>query len=584
MKKIVIIDSGYSGKNSKIIGGSWIKKEKNKIIEDVDYSDNIIHGTLITNIFLRNTNNCEFYILKIFDDNETDVDLLIYALYKIYNELNPFLIHMSIGIGFSEKIKKLHNIIKKLYKKNIIMIASFSNDGSISYPAYFDEVIGVSSQMNGGKISNFYFCNNLKINIIMNDVTQRIKYYNNNYYYVNGSSFLSPYISCEIINKCEKMTFNEILFFLKSLSFKTIDFPNHQYIKKFKIKKNTNAVIFPYIKETNTILRESKYTNINIIDIYDFPQFGKIGKLINNYKIKNIYNLNLENIDLIIVGHLDLAYKYISKNYFINLFKKIKKYKIKVYSFSNLDYLNLNFKFKYYYPKINKNNIPFFNHNKLHTLDIPSICIAGTSSKQGKFTLEIKLINLFKKNKYNVLSILTEPSGYLLDNSLVFNIGYNSDISLSNDELISIINEEINHAQKTNDFDLIITGTQSQCIPLELNNLEDIPKYNEALIYGVNPDYYILCVNINENVENIIRHIKYLESITISKVICLAFFPFIRTTVNIGNAFIKNNIYEIKQYVNFLKKYFSLPIYDLTNDKDIMKIYNLILKYLLKGE
>lgn len=323
--------------------------------------------------------------------------MLIYALKKCLYEIKPFLIHMSIGFDFSKRNEDLHQIIKKLHQNNVILVASYNNNGSICYPAYFDEVIGVDCGIANGKLNDYIFCCDKKINIIMNNVVQRIQRNDHEYDIVNGCSFVSPYISILIINKfyeCTNYSLHDVLNYLEICSFQSIKTKNNNklQVKNYNKKK---AIVFPMNKEINTLVMNSSLLDIEILDIYDFPHLGHIGDHIDNYIVKNIFNIERDDFDLIIVGHLNIIEKYIKKKDIFKVLFKFANTK-EFYSFSDLSHYGIRFK-NIFYPTISSENVPYYNMNKLHKFNYPVVAIAGTSSKQGKFTLQLKLINHFKK-------------------------------------------------------------------------------------------------------------------------------------------------------------------------------------------
>lgn len=57
-------------------------------------------------------------------------------------------------------------------------------------------------------------------------------------------------------------------------------------------------------------------------------------------------------------------------------------------------------------------------------------------------------------------------------------------------------------------------------------NIGNNSPYQRELLLAANPDAIILCINYYDDVEYIERSIKYIESLSTSKVIALSMFPF----------------------------------------------------------
>lgn len=128
------------------------------------------HGTLVTGVIGAITNNkkgiagiadkADIIVVKAFDaDRETDTDMLISTLeYVARNYPQIDVINMSLGtvetMDDASK-KKFQKAVNALVDKGVIIIASAGNEGNslVSYPAGFDNVIGV-----GGTSSNKVKC------------------------------------------------------------------------------------------------------------------------------------------------------------------------------------------------------------------------------------------------------------------------------------------------------------------------------------------------------------------------------------------------------------------------------------------
>ena len=158
---------------------------------------------------------------------------------------------------------------------------------------------------------------------------------------------------------------------------------------------------------------------------------------------------------------------------------------------------------------------------KLFSIGKPVVSIMGTSSQQGKFTLQMELRRIFEAAGYKVGQWSSEPQGALLSSNQVFPTGYNSNLSFSEKEVISFINYQLHDIEKINP-DIILSGTQSYVLADELYNTHSYPSLQGAIIAGLNPDAIVLIVNYFDDRAYILRTIKYLESWIKTKVVCVA--------------------------------------------------------------
>lgn len=71
--------------------------------------------------------------------------LIIHALNYIYQDLDVDIVNMSFGVNICKEIDELYEICYKFHNKGVLLVSSFDNSGTISYPAVFDCVLGIRS-------------------------------------------------------------------------------------------------------------------------------------------------------------------------------------------------------------------------------------------------------------------------------------------------------------------------------------------------------------------------------------------------------------------------------------------------------
>ena len=119
--------------------------------EDIDDDHNLFeYNDLYGDIEGLNP-NIELISLRVLDeDNEAPVSRVIEAIeWAIDNDIN--ILNLSWGVDTDNA--ELHNVIKRAYNKGMLIIAAAGNDGSITYPAKYDEVIAVGSVDSMAKIA-----------------------------------------------------------------------------------------------------------------------------------------------------------------------------------------------------------------------------------------------------------------------------------------------------------------------------------------------------------------------------------------------------------------------------------------------
>ena len=161
--------------------------------------DEVGHGTAVFSL-LYVQGDVHYTIIKLFgDDIFIEDSYLTAVLNYIYNNIECDILHMSCGTTLCEDIPALENACKKLTDSGVIIVAAFDNSGAISYPASFQQVIGVDMDIRMLKRSDYIFVKNSMVNIRAIGSEQRLQWLNKEHRYVSGASFAAPCITKLVI-------------------------------------------------------------------------------------------------------------------------------------------------------------------------------------------------------------------------------------------------------------------------------------------------------------------------------------------------------------------------------------------------
>jgi len=165
MVNVVVIDTGICPEHNVF---------KNKRIQMLEYSrgkihkggyDNFGHGTAVSGIIAKNE---EIFITSIKIngiENKANEDDLIYVLEYISQNIKADIINMSFGINVLEKKERLYSICEYLKNTGTVIVSAFDNTGTFSYPASFENVIGVISSESCRNINDIIYINDRIVNI-----------------------------------------------------------------------------------------------------------------------------------------------------------------------------------------------------------------------------------------------------------------------------------------------------------------------------------------------------------------------------------------------------------------------------------
>ena len=277
--------------------------------------------------------------------------------------------------------------------------------------------------------------------------------------------------------------------------------------------------------------------NLDIVGFYDYRisiNNNKsirtiVGSECNDRIIRPISDLDWSSdFELFVCGHCNEMHSLAHDNSLHTIIANCMKHGKKLYCFDDprqyLGGLSHDKIGDIYSPYVDKQMIKPNRFDKLRKSAKPVIGVYGTSSCQGKYTLQLFLRRALQKKKYKVGQLGTEPHGYLFGFDYVYPMGYNSSVYVDGYDAIRILNEAMWDIERK-DPDIIITGCQSGTVPYNISYLSNISLTTYEFYIGTSPDAVILCVNAFDSTSYIERTIKFLEGAGNARVIAIVVFP-----------------------------------------------------------
>jgi len=605
MINIAIIDSDVDVNHPKLahheFKGVSISLENGEIKINNDISDEVGHGTAIAGIIFNSNLNVNIYMIKIFVTAELTVEpeVLLAALKYVYENVDCQFILMSLGATVLDDIEPLKQICDRITQKGTVIISAFDNLGCLSYPACLKNVIGVDSVD--------YIKNNDEYEVIEGDGVidlrakggiQRVCWVNPKYRLVTGTSFAAAHALTHIVRAYEEGARgkDEILKHLRTNAKRIVTFnkrmfcDNEMFLNSIKI-----IAVYPYNKEIQTMVRYSELMPYKITHICDEPLHGCVGNDVDKElfgirkneriieSINDIWSCN--DFDTVIIGHLEELSLITNTDLLKKVLELCLEHHKNAYSFDDINpykeivatALCKNLIFSS--PTCNT-QFPIGHLGRLWKSSKPVIGVFGTSSRQGKFSLQLLLRQVFLEKGYQVSQLGTEPSSLLMGLEKMYPMGYHANLPFRNEESVIMLNEIV-HQMELQNPDVIIVGGQSCTIPYDVNHIYDLTFSQWDLVMGTNPDLFVLCVNPQDPYEYITRTIHFLECVGHGKVVGLVLFPVQLEQEWHGFAF-KNTKLSEEDY-NLCRKNIStaigLPVYAL-NVCDVNKLVDQIIEIL----
>ena len=608
--RIVVIDSGlknYPEFPSEIITGcEIINNDQGEFVTSNDYEDIIGHGTAVVDQLLKTTASFDrIFCIKIFDQTmETDVEKMIYALHYVLENINCDMVLISSGVTFCEQYDRLLDVVEQLFNKGVCIVAAFDNEGSISFPAALDFVIGVGVVQNSSEQPRV--ASNCILDVVVENCNYRLRWVSPSRVIIRGSSFAAPYIAAKLseivykmnssLNSYNKETLLKNLAQELRVPYKRSEQIETSWKKGTEFaKKIKKAIVFPWNKEVHSLARYRELLPFDIVGYYDAKynlNIGStIGKLIGTEDpidiIKNFDNIDWDgSFDSVICGHCIELSNYCNRDFLNEIKEKCIVYGKMLYAFdvemanctqSNMDAEHI------FVPGIHESDVPKFLHGRLFNRLTPVVGVFGTSSRQGKFTVQMELRKRFLENGFRVGQISSEPSGYLYGCDAVFPFGYNTNIDTNSNDSVAIINKMVWEASNHENKDVIIIGGQSGSVPFSYGNISQFNFNGYNYLCGTNPDVFVLCVNPHDPIEYIIRTIKYLESFNGMPVVSIIVFPCKYEAISqIGIGYRQRHISkeEFVALKNSIKEVTNIPVYLLGESDALNQVYQKIIEIL----
>lgn len=581
MYDIVVIDSGSNIKNSVGLSVSCV----NGVFEIHDgCRDNVGHGTAINYILTQNCTANIFNIGISIPEEEMNADVLIYCLDYYLNQLESKILLICCGLTeYSPKILSLEQKLKKIRDQGVVIIAASSNNDYITYPSSFDFVIGVEeSKRIVGFGNDFELCIGGHTNVIMCETFRRIPW-GTETRLIKGNSFACAYFATIFFNILkENRTVIDVLNSLKNLAKKTYTIIPAFSPQKNDITSHSKCITFPFNKEMKSLALFNEMCIVDIVDWYDIklsPYFGKkISSLISessiNKSIKDVFAIDwMGDFDTIILGNVDLLSRIIKKDLKKHIIDNAFKYGKSIYSF---ECVTSDSRQSIIFPKVVSTDVDLRKQGKLYNITTAVIGIWGTSSKQGKFTLQLKLKRFFEKIGLDVGHISTEPMGYLLGADYVYPMGFRSTVELSKCQAVDVLNSAL-HRLEVKNKEIIIVGSQSGTIPFSLSTPYNISFEQQELIFATDPAAYVVCVNIWDEIDYIKRTIDYLRVINNSEVLGVAILEDALRDFRSGENNGKYDHIQVEVFKRKINETLNLPVYNISSNKEIENLgYDII--------
>lgn len=591
MLNCIVMDSGVSYhhpliERNRLSGFSLTIHPDGTVERQEDFQDQYGHGTAIYHILQPLKDDVNFINVRIasIENEGIDEDALLAALTYVEENCETDVINLSLGTTCCRQNSRLYEVCKRLDEKGIVLLSAFDNEGAMSFPAAFDCVIGVVSLDECRKNDDFVYIKDSCINLAGKGNVQRLAWTEPKMVLMDGNSFACAHATKQTLQFMLRGVRgrSNILDCFRSIAVEQYHMESKQPAKKPDLSGWKRAAIFPFQKEMHSLIRYSSSLPFEISNVYDLKYSGHVGAttsaIMNDNSVpaltvENIHDICYDSFDALIFGHFTELENLIDKPLRKNLLEQLEKHGKQVFSFDDLSSWNYP---NVYCPKVEWADVPPNRMGKLYRINRPVLGVFGTSSSQGKFTLQLKLRELFLRNQYNIGQIGTEPHSELFGMDYVFPMGYNSSVSIDEPDTILYLNSLIHSLE---DRDIILVGSQANTIPYDFGNLDRYTLKQNAFFMGTMPDAVVLLINPYDEQDYVEHTIQYMESFGFCKVIAMVIFPMDLDSQ--WKRFTTRKQPVTEKRVDEIKSRFSdrMPVYVLGDSAEETRLFEQILDY-----
>ena len=625
---VAIVDSGIDSTHPRIgtvVGGIDLRLDApaGGGLVGADFSDRAGHGTACAGIIRDKAPEANLHSIRIFDESlSADGGRLIAALrWAIDHQMD--VVNLSLGTRDVSCRDELRELCLEAAEAGVILVAAAHNDGGESYPAMLPEVIGVKGGVMRGRY-RYLFRDREPIECVARGDEQRLCWPQPRQVMTGGTSFAAPHITglVTLIREAVPRAGLDVV--------RRILRENAAGISRTEVREHdkrsrghfsqrqrdrddedptrwiNKAALYPFNKEMHSFVRYDQHLEFEISGVADPAGKGfvgmdageAIGLAPRNLRIVPRLTRALDGADTLILGYVDELARVARRDVLRESVEAALTRGLNVFSFLPLPhsaYGDLHSRARaqrlvLHSPTVASSQVrDLLSHPpSCEAVDVPVLGVIGTSSSQGKFTVQLALRHRLLGLGYRVGQIGTEHHSQLFGMDFAFPMGYASPLDLPLQYYAPFLDLKMRELCHRRQPDIVIVGAQSGTIPYDVADQATHTLPTVAFLLGTRPDATILVVNSIDADNYIEDTIDSVHGFARSKTILLAMSDKekqIRTAY--GRSFITARQLtgeQIGEKLRYLEDRFELPAVDIISDEGQQKMVETVASHFASEE
>ena len=601
--RVAIIDSGLDPSRvdfaRNVVGGVSIQAgDDGTLRRSGDYGDEAGHGTACAGILLGLAPAVELSIVRIFDALLSARASALEAALEYAGEQGAHVINASLGVTDPAVAGRLRDVCRSLSGAGICIVSAQPRDGERSFPAVFEEVIGVEDGDVRGRYG-YHYRSGRPIECVAKGGPRRVAWLNGEEALKSGASYAAPHISGIVALLKERHPSagpEEMRSLLESRATRPRRESPRERGKKGRTGRRgqrprgdrqpasawmRRVVLYPFSKELHGLVRFRDLTGLEVVGVADPAGRRLVGRDAGEaigaepagVKIGPALAGELAAGDTVILGYLDELGRIARRDLLREAIEAALAGNRNVYSLNAVPELRYGDLYaesrrrglRVAYPSVSIAEVERTIRDKsgLGKIAVPVVGFFGTSSQQGKFTAQLALRRHLLKQGYRVGQLGTEHQSGLFGFDYTFPMGYASPLELPLQRFEPFLDAKLREIHHEQNPDVLIVGSQSGTIPFAIDEPRTHHFVSLAFLLGAKPDVCVLAVNCMDPEEYVRDTIDAIRIVGKAPTICLLLSDKQRRVEKAhGRTWVTSRVLEaeeLRQTLEELEDRFGLP-------------------------
>jgi uncharacterized NAD-dependent epimerase/dehydratase family protein len=561
------------------------------VVLEPDFRDDFGHGTAAAASVRKVAPGCELLAVKIGAGAEDVAPELLAAGISWAIDRGADVINVSAGTASPGALTE---VCQRAFAAGVVVVAAESNENRPTYPAALDTVLAVAGTAPERQPHDYRCDPDLSRRFLAYGGFQKVAWTEPRFLFLSGNSIAAPRIAgivaliLEALGRVPRARLLEVLRYNSvngsSAAWTALTEEALPYPPPRSIDWIGRAAIYPFSKEMHSLVRFRHLLPFELVGVADAPARGQVGKDAAaalglppaGLPVAASLEEALATADTLILGFTRRLGELHRRDVQAELIAQALRLNRNVYCFEHLPLpaaggLTLEAArrgLRLAWPEVDdvdldelrRSAVPERNYART-----PILGIVGTSSAQGKFTLQLLLREGLSNRGLEVGQVGTEHQSRLFGMDDAFAHGFANNVHLNPKAWAEYFDLRYRQIVRDRRPDIILVGTQGGTIPYTAPRPGDpgFPDANLLHLRAMQADSYILVVNHHDPFAFIRDTIDVLRIVGRGRTILLALSTRRMTSVeSFGRRRIANedvNPLEQAEHLRRLEDHFGLP-------------------------